>query len=110
MHCPKLRLVAIARFNTAGFVGLRLAKQEVKDSFRNQNLLELKTKLLCSFDSLQAIQAMYASDACTGPRHQYGCDRNITQTSYVIRAHRQNFGTSNFFNCETAMVRRQQML
>ena len=59
---------------------------------------------------LQAIQAMCASDACTGPMDQYGCDKNITQASYVIRAHRQNFRTSDFSNCETAMVRRQRML
>lgn len=33
---------------------------------------------------LQAIQAMSASEAFTGPRDQYGCDKNITQASYVI--------------------------
>ena len=59
---------------------------------------------------LQAIQAMCASDACTGPRDQYGCDKNITQASYVIRAHRQNYGTSDFSNCQAAMVRHQRIL
>lgn len=58
---------------------------------------------------LQAIQAMCTSDACTGSRDQYGCDENITQASYVIRAHRQNYGISDFSNCGTAMVRCQRI-
>ena len=59
---------------------------------------------------LQAIQAMCASDACTGPRDHHGCDKNITQASYVIRARRQNLGTSDISNYETATVRCQRML
>ncbi|KAI1075514.1 hypothetical protein F5B20DRAFT_377973 [Whalleya microplaca] len=51
-----------------------------------------------------ALQAICDSNACQEIGAVQGCDRNITQYDYTIRAHRQNYGSkSDFSNCVTAM-------